>query len=128
MVRDSRIASAGSVAFVVAILTLVSLSFALFFSSTDGSQSSSKPSLITNTQTSASLSAKSAGAAAATSRVTPLLVRGDLGNFEPIPISIVGPTSACAMVSAASPGSAPSAHFTVVLHATKPLNLPMASN
>jgi len=58
-----------------------------------------------------------------TSCVAPVLVRGEVGDIEPNPVSVVGPTSACAVASTTSPGSARLANFNVVLDATEPLNV-----
>jgi hypothetical protein len=76
-----------------------------------------------STLTSTSTTTQTTTVTSATSCVAPVLVHGDMSNFEPIPISVVGPTSACAVAYTTSPDSVPLANFKVVLNATKPLNL-----
>ena len=78
---------------------------------------------IRTTLTSTSTTTQTTTITSATSCVAPLLVRGDMSNFEPIPISVVGPNSTCAVASTTSPDSVRLANFKVVLNATKPLNL-----
>jgi len=78
---------------------------------------------IRTTLTSTSTTTQTTTVTSSTSCVAPVLVHGDMSNFEPIPISVVGPTSACAVASSTSSDSVPLANFKAVLNATKPLNL-----
>lgn len=126
MENGPRVGTAGNVTLVAAILTVLTLACILFVSSI-ASPSNSEPSpfiIAPSAQTSASVSvANSAKLAPATSCVAPPVTLGDMRFIGNIPISIVGPTSACTVKSTASPGSASSANFTVVINATKPLTL-----
>ena len=125
MKKGSRVATAVNVALVAAILTALTLTSVLFLSSI-ASQSNSKPSpfITPGRQTSVNVSAPdSAKVAPATSCVAPPVTTGDISYYGGIPISIVGPSSTCASASTATPGSASSANFTIVLDATKPINL-----
>ena len=78
---------------------------------------------IRTTLTSTSTTTQTTTVTSSTSCVAPPVTLGDMRFIGNIPISIVGPTSACAVASTTSSDSVPLANFKVVLNATKPLNL-----
>ena len=113
----TRIGNATLTAAVLIVVGLTSILFFAMMSSTGNAANRGGP---IDIHTSKSIRTTNT---ARTSCVAPLLVQGDMGSFEPIPISVVGPNSTCAVASATSPDSLPLANFKVTLNATKPLNL-----